>query len=109
MTTIKIELPNNWDDLMKDLGYKPLSSYYVKINSVNIPQVNPPVNQKKQQDSYVNNNQTTVHKRPTPEQYRKIRQEKSQSLNSNWQKGYNKRVIKGEISPGGVFLWHLMQ
>lgn len=27
------ELPNNWDELMKNLGYKPLNNYYVKVTS----------------------------------------------------------------------------
>ena len=29
-TSVKIELPRNWDKLMKEAGYKPLKSFYLK-------------------------------------------------------------------------------
>lgn len=91
MTTVKIELPNNWDSLMKDLGYKPLNSYHVKIPaSVNIPQIQPASQQntQSQQKTYTNNKpQTNNQKRPTPEQYRKIRQERGQSSGAQKQSG----------------------
>jgi len=82
MTTVKIELPNNWDILMKDLGYKPLNSYFVKISPlVNIPQVQQTVQQNRQQQrTYKNNNsQTGNQRRPTAERYKEIRQERTQS------------------------------
>jgi len=31
-TSVKIELPKNWDDLMEKAGYKPLKSFYLKSN-----------------------------------------------------------------------------
>ena len=85
MTTVKIELPNNWDSLMRDLGYKPLNNYYVKISAVNIPQVQPNVQQSTQQRTYTNNNsQANGQKRPTTGQYRKIREERGQSPNNQY-------------------------
>lgn len=32
MATIAVELPKNWDKLMKAKGYKPISSFYIKEN-----------------------------------------------------------------------------
>ena len=67
MATVKIELPNNWDSLMKDLGYKPLSDYYVKISPAKI------------QQNYNVDTQTTsktvqnTEKRPSAEKYREMR------------------------------------
>ena len=85
MTTVKIELPNNWESLMKDLGYKPLNNYYVKISAVNIPQVQPNVQQSTQQRTYTNNHsQANGQKRPTAEQYRKIREERGQNSNNQY-------------------------
>ena len=85
MTTVKIELPINWDSLMKDLGYKPLNNYYVKIPAVNISQIQPTSQQKSlaQQRTYTNSNsKINGQKRPTAEQYRKIREERRQSSNN---------------------------
>ena len=31
-TSVKIELPKNWDELMKKAGYKPLKSFYLESN-----------------------------------------------------------------------------
>ena len=31
-TSVKIELPGNWDELMEKAGYKPLKSFYLKSN-----------------------------------------------------------------------------
>ena len=31
-TTVKIELPQNWNKLMKELGYKPLEEFYLQTN-----------------------------------------------------------------------------
>lgn len=85
MTTVKIELPNNWDSLMNDLGYKPLNNYYVKISKVNIPQVQPTAQQPTQQRTYTNSNsQANRQKRPTAEQYRKIREERGQKSNNQY-------------------------
>ena len=89
MTTIKIELPSNWDELMKNLGYKPLSTYYIKINpsSAAAPAAEPVTQttqttnkQKQSQENYTNNKpQTTGQKRPSAEQYRKMRQQSGQN------------------------------
>lgn len=66
--TIKIELPQNWDILMKNLGYKPLSSFYLK-------EITP------KKAATLNNaaektieNRQDARRRPTKEQYRKMRQ-----------------------------------
>ena len=32
MATVKIELPDNWDALLGQLGYKPLADYYIRTN-----------------------------------------------------------------------------
>lgn len=60
--TIKIELPQNWDILMKDLGYKPLSSFYLK-------EIAP----KKAAAEKTIDNRQNARRRPTKEQYRKMR------------------------------------
>ena len=59
--TIKIELPENWDALMTEIGYKPLANYYVKTDKKPqaVPQKNNNFNEKKQQ-------------RPSPEKYREM-------------------------------------
>lgn len=85
MTTVKIELPNNWDSLMKDLGYKPLNNYYVKISVVNISQIQPTAQHPTKQRNYTNKNaQANGQRRPTAEQYRKIREERGQSSNNQY-------------------------
>ena len=33
-TSVKIELPANWDELMEKAGYKPLKSFYLKSDLV---------------------------------------------------------------------------
>ena len=73
MVTIKIELPDNWDNLTTNLGYKPLSNYYIHFSPVNIDKPQPVV----QQESYTGSiTQPAIQKRPSPEQYRKLREEK---------------------------------
>ncbi len=87
MTTVKIELPNNWDSLMNDLGYKPLNNYYVKISKVNIQQVQPNVQQSTHQRTSTNSNsQMNRPKRLPAEQYRKIREERKQKSNNQYRK-----------------------
>ena len=96
MATIKIELPENWDALMKNLGYKSLDNYYIKISAVNIPQIEPTVQQSTQQRTYTkNNSQTNMQKRPTAEQYRKILEERGQSSN----KQYRNSSTNGQRRP----------
>lgn len=98
MTMVKIELPNNWDSLMRNLGYKPLNNYYVKISAVNIPQVQPTVQQSTQQRTYTNSNsQMSGQKRPTAEQYRKIREARGQSSNNQY-KNSNTNTQRRSIS-----------
>lgn len=81
--TIKAELPDNWDSLMQNLGYKPLDNYYVTISApTDELQVQTYARQTRQtpQKAYTNNNfQTNSQKRPTAEQYRKIRKERYQN------------------------------
>ena len=95
MTTVKIELPNNWDELMKELGYQPLSSYNLKSTSAVSQTNNAPIptnsvsenvqkNQTKPQN-YSSSNTSTQQgqaKKPSAEQYRKMMQEKRSSGSS---------------------------
>ena len=75
MATVKIELPNNWDSLMADLGYKPLKDYYVKIS----PQPQTKVEVKNNPTvSQTPKNTQTAEKRPSPEKYREMSQQNSQ-------------------------------
>lgn len=76
MTTVKIELPNNWDSLVSELDYKPLDSF--KINfSYDIPAENS-VNYD-EQETVINNRQIDTQsnykrpKRPSKEKYRQMR------------------------------------
>lgn len=95
MATIKIELPENWDSLMSDLGYKPLNNYFLKINNIsgsNIINTVP-----KSADSNINqslnDNNINQRKKPTAEQYRQIRQQRqngNHSQQGNYQNS-NKR------------------
>lgn len=71
MATIEIELPDNWDELMQELGYKPLKSFYL-----------PEITQKKtvifnHMPEEVVKNEQNKRQRPTKEQYRKMRQQSS--------------------------------
>lgn len=79
MATVKIELPNNWDSLMADLGYKPLKDYYVKISAQPQTKVevknNPTVSQTPK-------NTQTAEKRPSPEKYREMKQQNLQPQKS---------------------------
>lgn len=105
MTTIKIELPNNWNALMKDLGYKPLETYYLNastiINTVqaieqnqntidnittSFPKLNNELqsqykNKYSQQRQKERSYQQKRPQRPTPEQYRKLREQKNLKRN----------------------------
>jgi len=77
--TVKIELPNNWDELMKNLGYKPLNNYYVKVTSP-ILNIQPTVKQDNIQNKKIyQNSDNQTSRRPSAEQYRKIRQQAGQS------------------------------
>ena len=60
--TVKIELPKNWDVLMKDLGYKPLKAYSVATDRK-------PAAVAKNNGA---NKGNVKQKRPSPEKYREI-------------------------------------
>ncbi len=101
MTTIKIELPQNWNTLMEKLGYKPLETYYLNsstitnTNQANEQNQNTSENNTKsfsQNDNEIQNQYKNLYsnrdqkeknyqqkrpKRPTPEQYRKLREQKN--------------------------------
>lgn len=85
ITTVKIELPDNWDTLTKDLGYKPLSNYYLKSTS----HVNLMNNETSSETTaaavqgYKPNSNPAKIKRPSAEQYRKLRQQHSEQNNSS--------------------------
>lgn len=83
--TIKIELPQNWDILMKNLGYKPLRNFYLQEIT---PKKAATLNNKTEKT--IENRQNTRH-RPTKEQYRKMRQ---QRINENKETGNHQRPAK---------------
>lgn len=66
--TILIELPQDWDSLMRDLGYKPLSSFYLQDNF--------PTKEAKNKNEKPFESQSNTRRRPTKEQYRKMRQQR---------------------------------
>lgn len=70
MATIKIELPDNWNDLMQELGYKPLESYYLPEITLKKPSL-----QGNQREETVTNSQHNRQK-PTKEQYMRVRQQR---------------------------------
>lgn len=70
MATIKIELPDNWNDLMQELGYKPLESYYLPEITLKKPSL-----QGTQREEIVTNSQHNRQK-PTKEQYMRMRQQR---------------------------------
>lgn len=73
-TTVKIELPNNWDSLMQELGYKPLNNYYVKISSH--PTVKTEVKPTVSQSQNIKQN---TERRPSPEKYREMRKQNQET------------------------------
>ncbi len=82
ITTIKIDLPDNWNYLMKELGYNSLESYYLDTSKQK--------NTKLQHDDYTfttpqTENQSDVNNRPTKEQYQRMksRQNPKSNINNN--------------------------
>ena len=75
MATIKIELPTNWDSLMKELGYQPLSIYYISNLNATVT-VQTPAKSEQQRTNATNQN-TSQNKRPSKEQYQKMREQSS--------------------------------
>ena len=67
MATIKIELPENWNDLMQELGYKTLESYYLSEITFKKPSFS------QYEEKLINKQQNR--QRPTKEQYQKMRQQ----------------------------------
>ncbi len=78
MTTVKIELPHNWDSLISQLGYKPLNNYKINITEISYPQK---YTQQEEQQSRINSSQINMNaqnnlnrpKRPSKEKYREMR------------------------------------
>jgi len=70
--TVKIDLPDNWGELMAELGYKPLSKFYLKSTK--------PIYSSDTSSQSITNSKTVVQgyksKRPSKEQYQKMRQER---------------------------------
>jgi len=71
MATIKIELPDNWDILMQELGYKPLKDFYLP----EITQKKVTILEKKSNENVTN--ERDFHQKPTKEQYQRMRQQSS--------------------------------
>jgi len=75
--TVNIDLPENWNELMQDLGYEPLSKFYLKSAS--------PTYTSDTNDVVQNTNSETVvqgykPKRPTKEQYQKMLKQRQGSF-----------------------------
>ncbi len=87
MATIKIELPDNWNSLMKSLGYKPLDDYFLDNVRVVVPEAAATSNNK-------NSYQNRQSRKPSAEQYREMRKQVGQNGNSHSKasaSGQNKR------------------
>lgn len=88
MTTVEIELPDNWDILMQELGYKPIKSFY-------LPQITPKktdIRNNKTKENAINREKER--RRPSKEQYRKMRQKRGENNN-------RKRSAKEEYKKRG--------
>ena len=74
--TVKIDLPNNWNELMQDLGYEPLNKFYLKSTK--------PMAVSDTSSQSITNSKTVVQgykpKRPSKEQYQRMRQERRGNL-----------------------------
>ena len=90
-TTIKIDLPSDWNELTKKLGYNPLESYY--LNTLNLKNTEGKRNDYTFEAPQTQNNQPDIKKRPTKEQYQKMRSRKNQSETFN-----NKKRTSPEIN-----------
>ena len=82
--TIKIELPNNWNKLMDELGYKPLSNYYLETTNINLTPENNSQNTETFHEQNPNrlrnrNSSQNQNRRPSPERYIEILQERKSS------------------------------
>ena len=70
MATIKIELPDNWDLLMQELGYKPLESYF--LTEITPQKLSLRSSQQEETAASMQYN----HRRLTKEQYMRLRQQR---------------------------------
>lgn len=98
MTTIKIELPNNWDTLMKDLGYKPLNNYYIKLsNNFNLINSQQPTvqAQSRSRDYQIPTAKNNQERRPSAEKYRQLREQAGQ-VSKNQQSQYRQSSQQGK-------------
>ena len=81
--TVKIDLPDNWNELMQDLGYEPLSKFYLKSTT---PMYASDTNHAMQQNSS-QSSKTIVQgykpKRPSKEQYQNMRQQRQGNFGSD--------------------------
>ena len=82
--TVKIELPNNWNKLMDELGYKPLSNYYLETTNIYLTPENNSQNTETFHEQNPNrlrnrNSSQNQNRRPSPERYREILQERKSS------------------------------
>ena len=82
--TVKIELPNNWNKLMDELGYKPLSNYYLETTNIYLT----PENNSQKTETFHEQNPNRLrnrnssqnqNRRPSPERYRQILEERKNS------------------------------
>ena len=82
--TVKIELPNNWNKLMDELGYKPLSNYYLETTNIYLT----PENNSQKTETFHEQNPNRLrnrnssqnqNRRPSPERYRQILEERKSS------------------------------
>lgn len=71
MATIKIDLPDNWDKLMEELGYEPIKDYY-------LPAITP-----KKTTLLDNEKEENIQRKPTKEQYLKMRQQRNNKNHIN--------------------------
>ena len=76
--TIKIELPQNWDELMKELGYNSLSSYFLKEKNVNSTSEEIHDNKINYEQDFNKSRRSNSlsNKKPSAERYRQIIQER---------------------------------
>ena len=69
--TVKIELPDNWDELMQALGYEPLNKFYLPETALKKD-----AKIKSQPKEEIIKEKTQM-KRPSKEQYQKMRQQRN--------------------------------
>ena len=106
MATVKIDLPDNWNDLMQELGYKPLEDFYLKdvkpvkkiINSQTKTTAKREL-RNSSKEKYKNkeqqrNNNTSNQRRPSKEKYQEIRKQKMRDSSYRGEGRMNGRKLK---------------